>query len=380
MRFLPEFEINFIFYLFLFFLGSIFFHFLFILFFYLRLIFFMIRTPKEEIINKLPPVSIIIAARNESDNLFNNLPYILEQDYPDFEVIVVNHQSIDESYHILNAYKMKYPNLKVVEIEKSKHIRVGKKLPITLGIKSAKNEHLIFTDADCKPISSFWLIQMATSFVYQKDLVLGFSPYSIKSGFLNKIIRFDTIFIAINYFSFALAKIPYMGVGRNLAYTKTLFKSVNGFKSHYALSSGDDDLFVQEVSSTADYQIVIHEDSFIESEPKTTFYEWFLQKTRHFTTSTNYSVIKKIMLGIYPLTMIFTVISFVSLMFDSEYRMISLLVFVSLVLIKWLVLGFCFNKLKQNDLIKWLPLLDLVYIIMLPILFYTSDFKNNKWK
>lgn len=380
MHFLPDFEINFNFFLFLFFLLNSFIHFIFLLFFFLRIPFFKIKHPKEEIISKLPPVSIIIAARNESDNLFNNLPYILEQDYPEFEVIVVNHQSIDESYHILNAYKMKYPHLKVVEIEQSRHIRVGKKLPITLGVKSAKYEHLLLTDADCKPDSSKWILQMATSFVYQKDLILGFSPYNFQNSFLNKIIRFDTIFIAINYLSFALAKVPYMGVGRNIGYTKSLFKSVNGFKSHYAISSGDDDLFVQEVSSKADVEIVIHEDSFVTSEPKTTFKEWVFQKTRHFTTSTEYGVIKKLLLGIYPASMIFVLFSFVYLIFDLNYSIILLAIFVFLILIKWLILGFCFKKLRQNELIKWIPILDLIYTILMPIIFYTSDFKNNKWK
>jgi cellulose synthase/poly-beta-1,6-N-acetylglucosamine synthase-like glycosyltransferase len=380
MQFLPEFEINFYFFLFLFFFVNVFVHMIFILFFYTRLVFAKIKKTKTDLDSKLPPVSIIIAARNESDNLFNNLPFILEQNYPDFEVIVVNHQSIDESYHILNAYKMKYPNLKVVEIEKSKHIRIGKKLPITLGVKAAKYEHLLLTDADCKPLTTNWIYQMASSFVYQKDLVLGFSPYSSKEGFLNKIIRFDTIFIAINYFSFALAKIPYMGVGRNIAYTKSLFKSVNGFKSHYALSSGDDDLFVQEVAANADIQVVLHEDSYTVSEPKSTFAEWVLQKTRHLTTSTRYGVIKKIMLGIYPLTLILALISFVILLFDSEYRILTSTFVLSLVMVKWLILGFCFKKIRQNDLIKWIPVLDLVYTILMPIIYYTSDFKGNKWK
>lgn len=380
MRFLPDFEINFSFFLFVFFCLCVFIHVSYILFFFSRILFFKIRHPKEEIISKLPPVSIIIAARNESDNLFNNLPFILEQDYPEFEVIVVNHQSIDESYHILNAYKMKYPNLKVIEIERSKHIRIGKKLPITLAIKSSKYEHLLLTDADCKPNSSKWILQMATCFVYQKDLVLGFSPYSLKTTFLNKIIRFDTVFIAMNYFSHALAKIPYMGVGRNIAYTKSLFKSVSGFKSHYAISSGDDDLFVQEVSKKADVGIVLHQDAYVSSEPKTSFSEWVLQKTRHFTTSTKYSVIKKLLLGIYPATLIFVVICFVYLMFDLEYSIITLVIFVLLFLVKWLVLGLCFRKLRQNDLIKWIPILDLVYTFLLPMIFYTSDFKSDKWK
>ena len=221
---------------------------------------------------------------------------------------------------------------------------------------------------------------MATGFVYQKDLILGFSPYNKQNTFLNKIIRFDAIFIAVNYFSLALASVPYMGVGRNIGYTKSLFKSVNGFKSHYAISSGDDDLFVQEVSNKADIQIVIHEDTYVTSEPKNDLSSWVLQKTRHFTTSTKYSVIKKILLGIYPTTMIFTLVSFVYLIFDLDYSIILIIVFVFLILFKWLILGFCFKKLRQKELIKWIPILDLINTFLIPIIYYTTDFKSDKWK
>jgi glycosyltransferase involved in cell wall biosynthesis len=380
MQIIPDFEINFYFFLFLFLTVNMSIHILFVFVFHFRFLLFKPKKTKENNTGNFPPISIIIAARNESDNLFNNLPFILEQDYPEFEVVVVNHQSIDESYHILNAYKLKYPNLRVVEIEKSKHIRVGKKLPITLGIKSAKYEHLLLTDADCKPTSSNWIYNMANGFVFQKDLILGFSPYDKKEGFLNKIIRFDTVFIAINYFSFALNRMAYMGVGRNLAYTKTLFNSVNGFKSHYSINSGDDDLFVQEVAKNSDVGIVIDNESFMVSEPKTTYSEWVNQKSRHFQTSTKYGVIKKSLLGIYPLSLIFILFSFVILLFDSEYKIIVFLLLTFLMFFKWIILGLSFRKLKQKDLIKWILLLDIIYVILLPIIYYTSDYNSNKWK
>jgi len=126
----------------------------------------------------LPPVSVIIAARNESDNLYENLPHILCQDYPDFEVIVVNNQSIDDSNWILIAFARQFPRLKVVELSKSPHLRPGKKLPITLAIKAAKHEHFVLTDADCKPASSSWLKDMMSATAYQQELVIGYSPFS----------------------------------------------------------------------------------------------------------------------------------------------------------------------------------------------------------
>jgi len=221
---------------------------------------FAIYSKKNEGVNKdfTPPVSIIIAARNESDNLFQNLPMILTQDYPNFEVIVVNHQSIDESYNVLNALKLSHDNLKIIEVERSKHLGNGKKLPLTLGIKSATSEYLVFTDADCLPASKLWLRNLVSGFGRGGQVVLGYGPYRKEKGILNSIIRMDAVFIAVNYFSYALANIPYMGVGRNLAYTKKAFNSVSGFKTHYSISSGDDDLFVQEAS--VENNVVIHID------------------------------------------------------------------------------------------------------------------------
>jgi cellulose synthase/poly-beta-1,6-N-acetylglucosamine synthase-like glycosyltransferase len=328
-----------------------------------------------------PPISIIIAARNDSDNLFTNLPLILEQDYPNFEVIVVNHQSIDESYHIINAYKMKYPHLRMIEVERSKHIGIGKKLPLTLGIKSALYEHLVFTDADCQPASNLWLQGMVDGFANNKQIVLGYGPYQEEPGLLNKVICFDTIFIAMNYFSFALSKMPYMGVGRNLAYTKTAFKSVSGFKSHYSISSGDDDLFVQEATQLNEYTIQLNPETHCYSTPKNTWKTWIEQKSRHYSTAGKYQVIKKVMLGIYPLSLLILWFSFVTLLFDTEYRLFVSSIFVVVIAIKWVIQGRCFAKLKGKKFLIYLPFLDFLYALWIPILYYTSEKPRiSKWK
>jgi hypothetical protein len=99
---------------------------------------------------------------------------------------------------------------------KNQHLKPGKKLSITLGVKGAKFEHLILTDADCRPASRNWLKSIAENFSNEKQIVLGYGPYKKEKGFLNRLIRFDTTWIGMNYFSMALAKLPYMGVGRNL--------------------------------------------------------------------------------------------------------------------------------------------------------------------
>lgn len=245
MDIIPNFNWSFWSLLFYFFCGVVFIQLIYLIFIYARLAFFKTKTQKD---NHLPPVSVIIAARNEADNIYENLPFILDQDYPEYEVIVVVNQSIDESKYILEAYQQQHNNLRFTVVERNKHLQPGKKLSLSIGIKAAKYEHLVMTDADCKPESTKWLLEIGQTFTDKKNIVLGYGPYSYEKGFLNKVIRYDTAWIAINYFSYALAGAPYMGVGRNLAYTKEVYQKANGFKSHYSISSGDDDLFIQEAA------------------------------------------------------------------------------------------------------------------------------------
>jgi len=378
MQFFPTFEFNIITVLFLFFAFMAFINLLYTFAIYGRLAFF--KEPAKLSDAQLPPVSIIIAARNESDNLYENLPYLLQQNYPEYEIIVVNNQSIDDSAYLLNAFTQQFENVRVIEVNRSQHIKPGKKLPLTLGIKGAKYEHLLFIDADCKPTSNTWLKSMASNFVTGKELVIGYGPYTKEKGFLNRVIRFDTTWIAVSYFSMALAKLPYMGVGRNMAYTKTLFNSVNGFKSHYSLPSGDDDLFIQEAAKNRNYAINIDQHSYSYSAPHSTWSGWIRQKTRHYSTSNRYSRLKKLMLGVYPASLLFVLFTFIILMFDADFRWLALASFLLLTFLKWWIQGRCFNKLHEKSFVAYLPLWDIFYTILMPIIYYSSDKKEvNKW-
>lgn len=348
-------------------------------FFFVVLVYGRLAFHKRKIVSgKKEGVSIIIAARNESENIFKFLPFILEQDYPEFEVIIINHQSTDDSKYILAAYQRDYPNLKVIEIEKSPHLKYGKKLPLTVGIKGARYNQLLLTDADCKPASNQWLKSMQSHFSPKHEIVLGYGPYFKRKGLVNRIIRFDTAWIAMNYLSFAKAKTPYMGIGRNMAYTKNVFHEVEGFKSHYAISSGDDDLFVQEAAKRKNYTINVDPASYCYSEPAESWKDWVNQKSRHFTTAPSYKVIKKLMLGIYPLSLLLMLGTFVTLLFKSDFVWLTLAIFVFILLLKWLILGLAMKKLNETKFIAWLPFLDIGYAILAPIMYYTIDRKDDK--
>ena len=348
-----------------------------VVFIFLRLAFFKEKKP---VASTLMPISIIIAARNESDNLYDNLPFILTQDYPEFEVIIVNNQSVDESAWLLKALCLQHKNLKVVEIGKNKHLLPGKKLPITLGVKAAKYEKMVFTDADCKPASNQWLRIMSETFTEKNQIILGYAPYFRTKGIINRIIRYDTAFIGASYLSFALAKIPYMGVGRNLAYTKKVFESVRGFKSHYSLPSGDDDLFIQEAAVNQNYTIQISPETFCYSKASETWKGWVRQKTRHYSTSSRYKVIKKALLGIYPISLLLVWLTFVILLFNAKWFAISLILFGFMIIVKWLIQGKCLRTLNEKGFALAFPLWDLGHALLMPMLYNFSDHKRyKKW-
>jgi cellulose synthase/poly-beta-1,6-N-acetylglucosamine synthase-like glycosyltransferase len=321
----------------------------------------------------LPPVSVIIAARNESDNLYENLQYVLCQDYPEFEVIVVNNQSIDDSNWILIAFARQFPHLKVVELSKSPHLRPGKKLPITLAIKAAKYEQFVLTDADCKPASNSWLREMMSAGSAQQELVIGYSPFSKEKGFLNRLIRYDNTWLAASSFAYALGNLPYKANGRNIAYSKQLFQKTNGFKNHYALIPGDDDLFLNDAIRYTKPALSIETRSFVHAHAPKTWSAWLRQKAKHHATAARYSFIKRLLLGIYPASVVLLWISFVALLFNTTFLPLSGGVFLSIQVIKWWLLGRGFNKLGEKKLGLFFPFWDLLHSILMPVIYYISE-------
>lgn len=257
-----------------------------------------IRKGKVEYNTELPPVSVIICARNESINLEKYLPIVLEQDYPEYEVIVVNDRSFDDTEDLLKLLSYRYKHLKSTFIPDRAKFIDSKKMAVTLGIKSASHEVLLFTDADCYPRSKDWLQLMVRNFTPTTQMVLGYGAYEYRKGFLNFLIRFDTLTIGMQYLNLGLGKRAYMGVGRNMGYRQSFFQQTTGFTKHLNLQSGDDDLFVNENSQKGNTRIEFHADSVTISNPKETFEQWCLQKSRHLSTSGYYRFSNKCFIGI----------------------------------------------------------------------------------
>src|ERR1035437_3219178 len=261
-----------------------------------------IKKNKIPFITEQPPVSVIICAKDESDNLRKFLPFILQQDYPDFEVIVINDGSTDDTEHLLNDLCVEYPNLRTTFVPVGANNLSTKKLGLTLGIKAAQYDLLLFTDADCMPEDKYWIDRMLRNFTPETEFVLGYGAYFQRKGFLNRLITFDTLFIGLQYMGMAIAGKPYMGVGRNLAYRKETFFAQKGFASSLHLISGDDDLMVNKASNSQNTRVEISPDSITWSEPNTTFQGWLFQKARHLSASSFYKDSSKFRLGVEPTT------------------------------------------------------------------------------
>ena len=265
--------------------------------FFSRLAFYK---PKPKLHNEQRPVSVIICARDEAGNIVKNLPGVLLQNYrTSNEVILVNDNSADDTKYLMDELYKTFKNLTHLQLTQEAKLMAGKKFPLSMGIRTAKYETLLLTDADCVPASENWMQLMQEGYGNDIEIVLGYGAYHKQKGLLNKIIRFETFHSALQYFSYALAGIPYMGVGRNLSYKKDVFMRNKGFSAINHIPGGDDDLFINKVANKKNTAVVIDRDAHTLSEPKKTWKEWYIQKTRHFSAAKYYRGKHKFLLGLY---------------------------------------------------------------------------------
>jgi glycosyltransferase involved in cell wall biosynthesis len=351
------------------------------LWFYLWIFIRLAFYKKQPCEGNTPPASIVICAKNEDDNLVEFLPVILNQDYPDFEVVVVNDCSFDNTGDVLDEFARKHKHLRIVTIKEDDYYTHGKKFAMMVGIKGAAHEHLLFTDADCKPQSKDWLRNMMCEMQGETEIVLGYGGYEKVKGFLNKVIRFDAFYIALQYLSFCLAGRTYMGVGRNLAYKKSLFFRMKGFASHYFIESGDDDLFVNEAATKRNSKIEIAISSHTTSRVKRTFRSWVWQKRRHITTFRLYNFAAKWRLFWLSSSQWLFFASFAAVLVLQFEPYIVLGMFLLRMLLQILIFKKSMDKLGEKDLIYLSPLLEIALMFFYPVLVLSNLFlKKSKWK
>lgn len=247
--------------------------------------------------NTMPGVTVLVCAWNERENLIELLPLLDAQEYPQYEVILLDDRSDDGSEEFIRENINNWKHIRYIRINDQFAHVTPKKYALTVGMKQAKYPIALMTDADCRPTSNHWITAMTSRVTETKDIVLGFSPYFKQKGLLNWFIRCETFYTAVQYLSFALSGMTYMGVGRNILYKRAVFFANKGFYTHRHVFGGDDDIFLNEVSTSSNTTISIEEDSFVYSVPKTSWKSWYRQKQRHLSVSRYYKPRNKVLLG-----------------------------------------------------------------------------------
>ncbi|NLL29268.1 MAG: glycosyltransferase [Bacteroidales bacterium] len=336
---------------------------------------------KKKSSNKFPPVSIVIAAKNEFLNIKENIQFLLNQDYPEFEILIVDDNSQDDTWDLITSFRIDNPHLRAVRLKDSISVSCGKKFPLSIGIKEAQYDYVLLTDADCRPASPLWIKKMISEYDENVQIVLGYGKYYHRKSFLNLFIRFDTARIAMQYFSAAIARFPYMGVGRNLTYKKDLFLKGKGFTNHFNLPSGDDDLFVSEHANSTNTAICIDPDTFMFSKAKRTLKSWWNQKRRHLTSGNKYLFKHKLFLGLYQLNVLaFPVFACILLVSNAFVFWVLLLVLIKY-LTQWIIFSGVLKKLEERKLLLTSPLFETIITVFNTIVYISNIInKPKKWK
>lgn len=300
-----------------------------------------------------PKVSILICAKNEAKNLALHLPKILEQEYPHFEVVVVNDQSTDNTLDVLEKFQKECTLLKIFTTPG----KSSKKKALQFAKEKANGDVFLLTDSDCYPASRQWIKFMVAQLDYSHQVCLGYGAYSLKKGWLSKLQRYETLTTAMQYFTFTLLGFPYMGVGRNLAYTAILDKNIAPNNAYYQSLSGDDDLFIQEAKKHTLFKIQLDQRSFTYSEAPESLSSWWHQKRRHISAASYYTLKDKIMLSlVFFIKFSFWTIFILSLFFSPSLLIFSC--FFSLISLLTIIYYFASRKLNEPKIFWFSSFLD----------------------
>lgn len=307
------------------------------------------------------PVSVVICAHNEAENLKKNLGHFLNQNYRSFEVLVVNDNSTDQTREVLLDFQANYANLRLVDVQQPTF--PGKKQALATGIAAARHPVLLLSDADCAPAGPEWLATMQSAINESVEIGLGYSPYRRAPGLLNRLIRFEAVYTATQYLSFALAGIPYMGVGRNLIYTKSLFERSGGFSRHHDLLSGDDDLLVNAVAHPQNTRIILEPGAFVYSDPKSTWRGYYNQKRRHVSAGKRYKRTHQVLLGLVSSSHALHYLTALALLLSGSPMTTVFLTYLVRIGVVAAIFRNILVKLDDRSLWKWLPLLDAAFVL-----------------
>ncbi len=334
------------------------------------------KTKKQS--DSFPPVSVVITANNQYNDLQKSLPSFLSQDYPDFEVVVVNDNSDDGSHELLKDFSRKYANLKVVELKQRLNWFSGRKFPLSLGIKSATYDLILLTDPGCIPESNGWIKAMGASFTSGSEIVLGYSTYNTASK-INKWLRFAAFYDALLYLSMALRGFPYKGIGKNMGYSRALFYRNKGFSSHYVISAGDDELFVNRAAKKHNTKVEVGEESIIKKVKKTSFSDWLTHEKTRLKIRRFFKFRDRLLIRLFSFTSFAFYGLFGFLIFFKAPLFLLLLIFSLRFISMMLIFAFAQKRLSEKNLILLSPIFE-IFLILIDLFIWILLFFNRKKK
>jgi len=344
-------------------------------------------------LNDQRPISVVIATRNEHDQLRQNLPFFLDQNHPNFEVVVVIDDSDKDLVFIINEFEKLYPNLKVVSFEWARNFFVSRKFAESVGIKSATHDRILLSHISTRPASPEWVSQMSKALSNNKRIVIGYHTLASKTSLLNAFVRFDTFSYTLRYLRAALSGRPFTADSKNLAFDRSLFYEAKGIARYYNVNTGNEDMFVNRAATTINTTIEIHPNAFVKGQEITTFSEWFSRKVRHRVLIREFKTFNRLGLAIHDWFMVlFYVVLFaiVGCFFLLEtnvfYMPLELLMIAGgIVLLKfsiqWIVFKRMMSTFKESGFLLLIPIFDLIKLTILPVLLLSGLFtKRITWK
>ena len=360
--------------------------------YYFRLL--KVKPGKESLnLSDQEPVSVVIATRNEHDQLRQNLPFFLEQNYANFEVVVVIDDSDKDLVYIMNEFEKRYSNLKIVSFEWSRNFFVSRKFAESVGIKSATYDRILLSDITARPASPEWIARMSSALSSDKKIVLGYHTMAQKTSFLNAFIRFDTFFYTLRYLRATLSGRSFTADSRNLAFERSLFYETKGVVRFYNVNTGDEDMFVNRAATKKNATIEIDPKTFVKGQLKPTFSDWFEKRVRRRVLFREFKAVNRFGLAIYDIFMALFYLNS-ALIFGCfflqnpgffEIPLIFLIaaggLFVLKLLIQWIVFKQMMSRFKERGFLLLIPVFDIITLIILPILLLTGLFtKRITWK
>ena len=329
------------------------------------------------------PVSVVIVVRDDAAQVLQTLPYLLEQEYSFYEIVIVNDRSRDEnSLHAIKEYKERYPNIKIVDLSTAVSTSRGKKMAISMGIKCASYDHILLTSPNCKPASRQWLSLMAQNFQFQHRIVLGYNTFDKKKGPYSHFLHYDNLVNAMQYFSHALMRSTYRGDLNNVAFLRQLFYNQKGFISYNHLLYGEEDIFIHRASSKNNTAIEFSPDAATVRQHTPQYRFWRIHKISLFYTRKFNSLKNRFLLGGFELTNLLFYILLVVSVITAIHQPLALYITLGIALLRiislYIVTGISAKKLKETQIIPYFLFYDILFSILNPLYWLSAKIHHKK--